>query len=137
MAYRSVNFVTNGFSASNYTPAGPFGNQFITPYGDPYRVQAVGGVFDVLGSVFSGIGKIVTPLLPIATPIAGAAVSSLLVKKPQAPVQSTPQSRFDTAAEQAVAVQASAAADKSNQTVYLVAGGVALLALFYFMSKRK
>ena len=137
MAYRSVNFVTNGFSASNYTPAGPFGNQFITPYGDPYRVQAVGGVGDVIGSILSGVGKVITPLLPIATPIAGAAVSSLLVKKPQAPVQSTPQSRFDTAAEQAVAVQASAAADKSNQTVYLVAGGVALLALFYFMSKRK
>jgi LPXTG-motif cell wall-anchored protein len=34
-------------------------------------------------------------------------------------------------------VQASAAAEKSNQTVYLIAGGVALLALFYFMSKRK
>jgi hypothetical protein len=69
--------------------------------------------------------------------IAGAAVSSLLTKSPQAPVQSTPQSRFDTAAEQAVAVQASAAAEKSNQTVYLIAGGAALLALFYFMSKRK
>lgn len=134
MAYRSVNFVTNGFAASNYTPAGPFGNQFITPYGDPYRVQATGGI---VGDFFSGIGKLITPLLPIATPIAGAAVSSLLVKSPQAPTTSTPQSRFDTAAEQAAAVQASAAADKSNQTVYLVAGGVALLALFYFMSKRK
>jgi hypothetical protein len=137
MSYRSVNFVTNGFSASNYTPAGPFGNQFITPYGDPYRVQAVGGIGDVIGSIVSGIGKVITPLLPIATPIAGAAVSSLLVKKPQAPVQSTPQSRFDVAAEQAASVQASASADKSNQTVYLVAGGVAILALFYFMSKRR
>lgn len=136
MSYRSVNFVTNGFSASNYTPAGPFGNQFITPYGDPYRVQSVNGIGDVLGSIVSGIGKVITPLLPIATPIAGAAVSSLLTKSP-APVTSTPQSRFDTAAEQAAAVQASAAAEKSNQTVYLVAGGVALLALFYFMSKRK
>ena len=137
MSYRSVNFVTNGFAASNYTPAGPFGNQFATPFGDPYRVQGVNGIGDVFGSIVSGIGKIITPLLPIATPIAGAAVSSLLTKTPQAPVQSTPQSRFDTAAEQAVAVQASAAAEKSNQTVYLVAGGVALLALFYFMSKRK
>jgi len=134
-SYRQVDFVSNGWT--NYNIPGPMGNQFASPFGDPYRVQAVGGVFDVLGSVFSGIGKIVTPLLPIATPIAGAAVSSLLTKSPQAPVQSTPQSRFDTAAEQAAAVQASAAAEKSNQTVYLVAGGVALLALFYFMSKRK
>jgi hypothetical protein len=135
MAYRSVNFISNGFT--NYNVPGPMGNQFASPFGDPYRVQGVNGIGDVLGSIVSGIGKIITPLLPIATPIAGAAVSSLLTKSPQAPVQSTPQSRFDTAAEQAVAVQASAAAEKSNQTVYLIAGGVALLALFYFMSKRK
>jgi hypothetical protein len=135
MAYRSVNFISNGFT--NYNIPGPMGNQFATPFGDPYRVQGVNGIGDVIGSVISNVGKLVTPLLPVITPIAGAAVSSLLTKSPQAPVQSTPQSRFDTAAEQAVAVQASAAAEKSNQTVYLIAGGVALLALFYFMSKRK
>jgi hypothetical protein len=137
MSYRNINFVTNGFAASNYTPASPIGNQFITPYGDPYRVEAVGGVWDVVGSIFSGIGKITTSLLPIATPLAGAAVSSLLTKAPKPQAQATQQNRFDTAAEQTVAVQASAAAEKSNQTVYLVAGGVTLLALFYFMSKRK
>ena len=135
MAYRSVNYVSNGWS--NYNIPSQLGNQFATPFGDPYRVQSTDGFFDFVGSIASGIGKLVTPLLPIATPIAGAAVSSLLTKSPQAPVQSTPQSRFDTAAEQAAAIQASAAAEKSNQTVYLVAGGVALIALFYFMSKRK
>ena len=135
MAYRSVNFISNGFT--NYNVPGPMGNQFASPFGDPYRVQGVNGIGDVLGSIVSNVGKFVTPLLPAITPIAGAAVSSLLTKSPQTPVQSTPQSRFDTAAEQAVAVQASAAAEKSNQTVYLIAGGVALLALFYFMSKRK
>lgn len=135
MAYRSVNFISNGFT--NYNIPGPMGNQFASPFGDPYRVQGVDGIGDVFGSIISNVGKFVTPLLPVITPIAGAAVSSLLIKSPQAPVQSTPQSRFDTAAEQAVAVQASAAAEKSNQTVYLIAGGVALLALFYFMSKRK
>ena len=135
MAYRSVNFISNGFT--NYNIPSPMGNQFASPFGDPYRVQGVDGIGDVFGSIISNVGKFVTPLLPVITPVAGAAVSSLLIKSPQAPVQSTPQSRFDTAAEQAVAVQASAATEKSNQTVYLIAGGVALLALFYFMSKRK
>lgn len=138
MTRRSINYVTHGFGAPvNYNIPGPLGNQFATPFGDPYRVQSVNGIGDVFTSIASGIGKIITPLLPIATPIAGVAVSSLLTPKPQAPVTSTPQSRFDTAAEQAAAVQASAAAEKSNQTVYLVAGGVALVALFYFLSKRK
>lgn len=131
---RSVNYIANGFGAPvNYTAAGPMGNQFASPFGDPYRVRGTGGL---VGDLLSGIGKIITPFIPIATPIAGAAVSSLLSKAP-APTTSTPQSRFDTAAEQAAAVQASAAAEKSNQTVYLVAGGVALVALFYFLSKRK
>lgn len=134
-SYRQVDFVSNGWT--NYSIPSPMGNQFATPFGDPYRVQGVNGIGDVFGSIVSGIGKVITPLLPIATPIAGAAVSSLLTKSPQAPVQTTSQSRFDTAAEQAAAVQASAAAEKSNQTVYLVAGGVALVALFYFLSRRK
>ena len=136
MSYRSVNFVTNGFSASNYTPAGPFGNQFITPYGDPYRVQAVGGVGSVLGSIATGIGKVITPLLPIATPIAGVAISSLLNKQPAQPA-AQPSKPIEAAAMQTSQAQASAAAAKSDNKVYLVAGGVALLALFYFMSKRK
>lgn len=132
MSYRSIDYVTNGWT--NYNIPGPIGNQFASPFGDPYRVQATGGL---IGDFFSGIGKIITPLLPVAAPIAGTAVAGLLTKTPTAPVQTTPQSRFDTAAEQAAAVQASAAAEKSNQTVYLVAGGVALVALFYFLSRRK
>jgi hypothetical protein len=136
MSYRSVNFVTNGFSASNYTPAGPFGNQFITPYGDPYRVQAVGGVGSVLGSIATGIGKVITPLLPIATPIAGAAVSSLL-NKPSTRPAAQPTNPIDAAAMQTSQAQAAAANAKSDNTVYLFAGGATLLALFYFLSRRK
>ena len=47
------------------------------------------------------------------------------------------QLRGTVAQQQAIAQQQGIAAEKSNQTVYLIAGGVALLALFYFMSKRK
>lgn len=112
------------------------GNQFATPFGDPYRVQSVNGIGDVLGSIVSGIGKVITPLLPIATPIAGVAVSSLL-NKPSAQPTAQPSNPIDAAAFQTAQSQADAAAAKSDRTVYLVAGGVALLALYYFMSKRK
>ncbi len=139
MAYRSVNFISNGFT--NYNIPGPMGNQFATPFGDPYRIDGVGtfwgSVGSAIGSVGTGIGKVVTPLLPALVPIAGSAVAGLLTKSPSMPTQQSPQSNFTVAAEQAVAQQQGAAAEKSNQTVYLIAGGVALLALFYFMSKRK
>jgi hypothetical protein len=139
MAYRSVNFISNGFT--NYNIPGPMGNQFATPFGDPYRIDGVGSfwgsVGSAIGSVGTGIGKVVTPLLPALVPIAGSAVAGLLTKSPSMPTQQSPQSNFTVAAEQAVAQQQGIAAEKSNQTVYLIAGGVALLALFYFMSKRK
>ena len=134
MAYRSVNYVSNGWS--NYNIPSPMGNQFATPFGDPYRVQSTDGFFDFVGSIASGIGKLVTPLLPIATPIAGAAVTSLL-NKPGTQNTQQPTNPIDAAAFQASQAQAAAAAAKSDNTVYMVAGGVALIALFYFMSKRK
>ena len=139
MAYRSVNFISNGFT--NYNIPGPMGNQFATPFGDPYRIDGVGtfwgSVGSVIGNVGTGIGKVVTPLLPALVPIAGSAVAGLLIKSPSMPTQQSSQSGFTVAQQQAVAQQQGVAAEKSNQTVYLIAGGVALLALFYFMSKRK
>ena len=139
MAYRSVNFISNGWT--NYDIPGPMGNQFATPFGDPYRIDGVGSfwgsVGNVIGNVGTGIGKVVTPLLPALVPIAGSAVAGLLTKSPSIPTQQSPQSNFTVAQQQAIAQQQGVAAEKSNQTVYLIAGGVALLALFYFMSKRK
>ena len=139
MAYRSVNFISNGFT--NYNIPGPMGNQFATPFGDPYRIDGVGSfwgsVGSAIGSVGTGIGKVVTPLLPALVPIAGSAVAGLLTKSPSIPTQQSPQSNFTVAQQQAIAQQQGIAAEKSNQTVYLIAGGVTLLALFYFMSKRK
>ena len=139
MAYRSVNFISNGFT--NYNIPGPMGNQFATPFGDPYRIDGVGSfwgsVGSAIGNVGTGIGKVVTPLLPALVPIAGSAVAGLLTKSPSMPTQQSPQSNFTVAQQQAIAQQQGIAAEKSNQTVYLIAGGVALLALFYFMSKRK
>jgi hypothetical protein len=134
MSYRSVNYVSNGWS--NYNIPGPMGNQFATPFGDPYRVQGTGGVLDVLGSIASGVGKVITPLLPIATPIAGVAVSSLL-NKPSTRPAAQPTNPIDAAAMQTSQAQAAAANAKSDNTVYLFAGGAALLALFYFLSRRK
>ena len=139
MAYRSVNFISNGWT--NYDIPGPMGNQFATPFGDPYRIDGVGSfwgsVGSAIGTVGTGIGKVVTPLLPALVPIAGSAVAGLLTKSPSIPTQQSPQSNFTVAQQQAIAQQQGIAAEKSNQTVYLIAGGVALLALFYFMSKRK
>jgi len=138
-SYRQVDFVSSGWT--NYNIPGPMGNQFATPFGDPYRVQGVNGLLGDIGSfignIGSGIGKLITPLLPVAVPIAGTAVSRLLTKSPAVPTQQSPQSNFTVAQQQAVAQQQGVAAEKSNQTVYLVAGGVALLALFYFMSNRR
>jgi hypothetical protein len=134
MSYRSVNYVSNGWS--NYNIPGPMGNQFATPFGDPYRVQGTGGILGTLGSIASGVGKVITPLLPIATPIAGVAVSSLL-NKPSTRPAAQPTNPIDAAAMQTSQAQVAAANAKSDNTVYLVAGGAALLALFYFLSRRK
>jgi hypothetical protein len=143
MAYRSVNFVTNGFAASNYTPAGPLGNQFITPYGDPYRIDGVG---DLLGTivggitnVLGGIGKIATPLLPGLVQVG---VGSLLNKSPQQQQTSTStqqpsQSQFTQATGQTQAQIDAAAAEKANMVIYVTAGAVALFVAYYFISKRR
>lgn len=134
-SYRQVDFVSNGWGGGSiYSIPGPMGNQFASPFGDPYRVQGTGGFF---GDIFSGIGKILTPLLPVAAPIAGTAVAGLLTKAPATPVQPQSQSNFAVAAQQAAAQQAAVAAEKSNTTVHMVLGGAALVALFYFLSRRK
>jgi hypothetical protein len=132
MAYRNVSYVGNGWS--NYNIPGPLGNQFATPFGDPYRVQGTSGL---IGDIFSGIGKIGSALLPAAAPIGAAAVTSLLTKSPQAPATATQQSQFTDAARVADAQAQAAAAQRSNQMVYIAVGGIALVALFYFMSRRK
>jgi hypothetical protein len=140
---RNVQYITNGFGASNYTPAGPLGNQFITPYGDPYRVQNVGGIFDSivggLTSVIGGIGKIATPLLPGLVQVG---VGSLLNKSPQQQQTSTStqqpsQSQFTQVTGDVQAQQATAAAEKSNMVIYVAAGAVALFVAYYFISKRR
>jgi hypothetical protein len=135
MAYRSVNYVSNGWT--NYNIPGPLGTQFASPFGDPYRVQGTGGIFDVVGSIASGIGKVITPLLPVAVPVAGAVLPGLLTKSPTPPQQAPQQSQFTVAAQTADAQVRSAAAEKSNQTIYIIAGGAALVALLYFLSRRK
>lgn len=135
MAYRSVNYVSNGWT--NYNIPGPMGNQFATPFGDPYRVQSTDGFFDFVGSIASGIGKVITPLLPVAVPVAGAVLPGLLTKSPAPPQQAPQQSQFTVAAQTADAQARAAAAEKSNQMIYIIAGGAAVIALVYFLSRRK
>jgi len=137
MSYRSVNFVSNGFGASNYTPAGPLGNQFITPYGDPYRVQGVNGWFDGLlggiGNILGTVGKIAAPVLP---GLAQVGVGSLLNKNPNTGVagpQQPSQSQFTQAAGQAQSQQT----EKSNTAIYVAVGAAALIAAYFLLSKRR
>jgi hypothetical protein len=133
---RNVNYITNGFGASNYTPAGPLGNQFITPYGDPYRVQGVSGIFDsILGSVgniLGTVGKIAAPILP---GLAQVGVGSLLNKSPQAAAanQQPSQSQFTQVTGQAQVQQA----EKSNTAIYVAVGAAALIAAYFLLSKRR
>ena len=146
MAYRPINFISNGFgNPVNYHVPGPMGNQFASPYGDPYRVDGVG---DLIGSivggvttVLGGIGKIATPLLPGLVQV-GAGL--LLNKTPQqqqqqqtSTTQQTSQSQFTQASNDAQAQQAAAAAEKSNTAIYIAAGAVALFVAYYFISKRR
>ena len=132
---RNVEYITNGFGASNYTPAGPLGNQFITPYGDPYRVDAVGfslgGVFSSIGNVLGGIGKVIAPVLP---GIAQVGVGSLLNKAPKTTAsQQTSQSQFTQVTEQAQVQQT----EKSNTAIYVAVGAAALIAAYFLLSKRR
>ena len=138
MAYRSVNFVSNGFGASNYTPAGPFGNQFITPYGDPYRVNSVGfslsGIWSGLTSLVGNIGKVAAPIIP---GLAQVGVSKLIGPTQQPQAQQPSQSQFTQVSGQAAAQQANVETEKSNTAVYIAVGAVALVAAYYFLSKRR
>ena len=138
-SYRSVDFVSNGFT--NYSIPGPMGNQFATPFGDPYRVASMNGFWSSigagLGKIGSGIGKIITPALPVLAPVAGAAVVGLINKPPSIPSQPSSQSSFTVAAQQAAAQQAAIDAEKKNTTIYLIAGGVGLVALYFILSKRR
>lgn len=137
---RNINFVTHGFGAPvNYTPAGPMGNQFASPFGDPYRVQAVNagfwsGIGSAIGGLFSGIGKIAAPVLP---GLAQVGVSSLISRPSGAQTQQPSQSQFTQATGQAVAQQQSAAAEKSNTAIYVAVGAAVLVGAYFLLSKRR
>jgi hypothetical protein len=131
---RNVSYITNGFAAPvNYHVPGPMGNQFATPFGDPYRVDSVGfslgGVFSSIGNVLGGIGKVFAPALP---GLAQVGVGSLL-NKPKQTTQQPSQSQFTQATGQAQAQQV----EKSNTAIYVAVGAVALIAAYYFISKRR
>jgi hypothetical protein len=140
---RHVQYIANGFgNPVNYHVPGPMGNQFASPYGDPYRIDGVGfsigGFFGGLGNILGGIGKIATPLLPGLVQV-GAGL--LLNKTPQqqqgSTTQSPSQSQFTQASTDAQAQQAAAAAEKANMVIYVTAGAVALFVAYYFISKRR
>lgn len=133
---RNVQYITNGFGApTNYNIPGPMGNQFATPFGDPYRVDGVGfslgGVFSSIGNVLGGIGKVIAPVLP---GIAQVGVGSLLNKAPKTTAaQQTSQSQFTQVTEQAQVQQT----EKSNTAIYVAVGAAALIAAYFFLSKRR
>ena len=137
---RNVQYITNGFNDPvNYHVPGPMGNQFASPYGDPYRIDGVGfslgGIFSSLGNVLGSIGKFAAPVLPGLVQVG---VGSLLNKAPKQTTQQQPsQSQFTQVTEQAQAQQVAAAAEKSNTAIYIAAGAVALFVAFYFISKRR
>ena len=137
---RNVQYITNGFGApTNYNIPGPMGNQFATPFGDPYRVDGVGfslgGVFSSLGNLLGNIGKFAAPVLPGLVQVG---VGSLINKPKETSQQQQPsQSQFTQVTEQTQAQQAAAAAEKSNTIIYVAVGAVALIAAYYFISKRR
>ena len=122
----------------NYHVPGPMGNQFASPYGDPYRVDGVGfslgGVFSSLGNLLGSIGKFAAPVLPGLVQVG---VGSLINKPKQTTQQQPSQSQFTQVTEQAQSQQSIAAAEKSNTAIYIAAGAVALFVAFYFISKRR
>ena len=138
---RNVQYITNGFgNPVNYHIPGPMGNQFASPYGDPYRIDGVGfslgGVFSSLGNLLGNIGKFAAPVLPGLVQVG---VGSLINKpKETSQQQQQPsQSQFTQVTEQAQSQQAIAAAEKSNTAIYIAAGAVALFVAYYFISKRR
>ena len=122
----------------NYHVPGPMGNQFASPYGDPYRIDGVGfslgGVFSGLGNLLGSIGKFAAPVLPGLVQVG---VGSLINKPKQTTQQQPSQSQFTQVTEQAQSQQSIAAAEKSNTAIYIAAGAVALFVAFYFISKRR
>ena len=136
---RNVQYITNGFgNPVNYHVPGPMGNQFASPYGDPYRIDGVGfslgGIFTGLGNVLGGVFKIAAPVLPGLVQVG---VGSLINKPKQTTQQQPSQSQFTQVTEQAQSQQAIAAAEKSNTAIYIAAGAVALFVAYYFISKRR
>ena len=136
---RNVQYITNGFNDPvNYHVPGPMGNQFASPYGDPYRIDGVGfslgGFFSGLGNLVGGIGKFAAPILPGLVQVG---VGSLINKPKQTTQQQPSQSQFTQAAVEAQTQQTNAAAEKSNTAIYIAAGAVALFVAFYFISKRR
>ena len=142
MAYRSVNFVSNGFGAPvNYHVPGAMGTQFASPFGDPYRVQGTAGLTDFLSSAWKGltglvggVGKIAAPVLP---GLAQVGVSTLLTPKAAVQTQQPSQSQFTQVTSQAQAQAQAASAEKSNTIIYVAVGAAALIAAYYFLSKRR
>ena len=139
MAYRPINFISNGFgNPVNYHVPGPMGNQFASPYGDPYRIDGVGfslgGIFSSLGNVLGSVFKVAAPVLPGLVQVG---VGSLINKPKQTTQQQPSQSQFTQAAVEAQTQQTNAAAEKSNTAIYIAAGAVALFVAFYFISKRR
>ena len=131
---RNVEYITNGFGASNYTPAGPLGNQFITPYGDPYRVDGVGfslgGIWSGITNFVGNIGKVAAPILPGLVQVG---VGTLIGPKQQAPTQQPSQSQFTQVTGQAQAQQV----QQSNTAIYVAVGAAALIAAYFLLSKRR
>lgn len=136
---RNINFVTHGFGApTNYNAAGPLGNQFATPFGDPYRVSSVGfslgGLWSGITSFVGNIGKVAAPVLPGLVQVG---VGTLIGPKQEAPSQQPPQSQFTQVTGQTQAQIDAAKTEKSNTAVYVAVGAVALIAAYYFLSKRR
>jgi hypothetical protein len=134
---RNVEYITNGFGApTNYNIPGPMGNQFATPFGDPYRVDGVSGflgnVLGSIGNVLGGVGKVLAPVLP---GLAQVGVGSLLNKAPKtsSAAQQPSQSQFTQVTEQAQVQQT----EKSNTAIYVAVGAAALIAAYFFLSKRR
>ncbi len=141
-SYRQIDFVSNGWGGgTNYNIPGPMGNQFASPYGDPYRVQGVDGA---VGNFFSSawnatkglvtsIGKFAAPILPGLAPVAVGALPSKGSPQ-QAPAGS---GGFAQGQADAQAQIAQREAEKHNTTIYLIAGGAALVTLYFVLSKKR
>jgi len=142
MSRRTITYITNGFgNPVNYHVPGPMGNQFASPFGDPYRVNSVGfslgGIWSGLTNLVGSIGKIAAPVLPGLVQVG---VGSLLTKSPQgtaAATQQPAQSGFTVSVDQARLQADAAAAEKKNMVIYAVAGAAIIFTAYYFISKRR